>query len=959
MRTLLVRTLPLILLAAFVSCSDDPSDGGDGAADVTEDPAADTTPDADLPDAGDDSDDDAETDGSGDDADAGDDAEAGACSSDDDCDEGSFCISGRCNDLSCRAPEDWVECQDWYNEIEDDLGRFAICREGQCELPCQFDEECADGETCADFGQCVPFTGTLGPGTAGESTGTLRAGVSNVLMDYPIGVPLGGYGERAAFQDGRYAVSLRASAGAVHGLYARAVALDNGTEEVVLVRLPLIFIGDQLHEDISRALQAETGDDWRDNLIISTTHTHSGPCRHWHLPPEPATPLGSFGIGEFHQWFYDLVLASTLEAVRAARADLSPAKIGWTIVEAFDVDDQIGRDRWRATPPFDDNRALVIRIDDMNDVPRAVLFSFGAHGTDNGSDYASGDSLAGAERGFEARIGEEFGVFAPALYFNQNSGSMSPAASSRGHDFPQTIERMGYAFLERVYDDYENIETTDQLTMGSSTLRFPLGYDIMGYDRDQFAATFPPPLGGEYSFGGISCSGRVGGDSDPETYDSLEDLTCAGALQFLLNNTPPSMLQRSQTTAMTLNGLTIQTMPGELSMELSWQILRALRDEHGVDPLSAWTFGYAQDHLFYLLPTNLRGELPPFPGISTPMPPDDYPDFAFSYLQGGYEASMSPWGPNLGDYLVARAVENYGRLIDPAAEIAVPPVLPQQLSPRDMGTFAVDVTPAERVAEIIEPMPEQVERFETIEFAWIGGDPGAEMPQVPEVLLQRQVGEAWEAVITPSTLPYSNREPLFMTRVRQNVDTGLYEWVVRWEELGEFPTGTYRLRVRGNVLTAAETIEPYELTSAPFDMVPSSALVAEFSGLEDTSAVVHIGYPRDERMRFSSFANDPGEVTGNYRMRHPLVPNGFPAPLAETVTAEVEVTVGGDAVFVLDAEDLRVQTRFEQVDGRDGTPQSYLLFDTEVVGAGTHTATVRLEDAAGNIGETSFEFTVP
>lgn len=886
-------------------------------------------------------------------------SEAIACETTDTCPEGSFCIDGVCNDLSCRRATDWVDCRVLLNKIEPDLGRFAVCRDGRCQAACQFDSECADGETCTDFGRCVPFTGVLGEDPPGRSTGPLQAGIGNTLMNYPVGVPLGGYGERAAFQDGRYAVSLRASTGAIHGLYARTVLLDNGIEPLMIVRLPLIFTGDQLHEDIARILQEETGQDWRDNLMISSTHTHSGPCRHWHLPEEPATPLGSFGIGEFHQFFYDLVLESTLESVRAAQADLSPARIGWTIVEDFDGDDQIGRDRWRATPPFDDNRALLIRIDDPEGTPRAVLFSYGAHATDNGSDYASGDVLAGAERAFEAAIGRSFGVYAPALFLNQNSGSMSPASGTRGHDFPQTMERMGHVFLERVYDRFLAIETDAEMTLATNNLRFPLGYDLMGYARDEFAANFPPPLGGEYHYGGISCSGQVGGDSDPTTFDELGDLTCAGALQFLLNNTPPSTLQRSQILTIELNGLTAQTMPGELSMELSWQVLRELRDTHGVDPLSAWTFGYANDHLFYLLPTNLRGELPPFPGISTPQPLDDYPDFAFSYLQGGYEASMSPWGPSLGDYLVARASESFARLAEPDAPIGVANVLPQQIAPRDMGGFEVDITPQARVGEIVLPMPEVVERFETIEFGWIGGDPGAEVDQVPLVALSRNVDGVWETPQIDSLLPYTNREPLFMTRVRDGDAPGVYEWIVRWEELGAFPTGTYRFLISGTFLNDAEEISPYELVGPTFELVESDDLVVEDRGVSDGIAELYVGYPRDERMRFSSGANDPGAVTGNYRMRHPLVANGFPAPLADDATAVLVVSGAGPEPLVLSGDAVSVVVRNEVVEDKAGTPQSYVRVDLGGLPSGTYPTVATVTDAHGNTGTLSFDLVVP
>jgi hypothetical protein len=883
---------------------------------------------------------------------------ATACETETDCADDEFCIRGRCNDLSCRQPSDWDDCAEWFNEIEADSGRFAVCRDQRCQIACLFDNECADGEVCGDFGRCVVSDAVLGEDPSGLSTGPLRVGVANTLMQFPLGVPLGGYGERAAGNDGRYAVSLRASAGAVHALYARAIALDNDSDQALMIRLPLIFTGDQLHEDVAQALQDATGQDWRDNLIISSTHTHSGPCRHWHLPEDAAAPLGAFGIGEFDQYFYNYVLASTLEAAQEAIANLAPGRVGWTIVESFDTDDQVGRDRWRATPPFDDNRALLMRFEDVDGVPIAAIISFGAHGTDNDSDYASGDMLAGAERALEAELGDEYGRFVPVLYFNQNSGGMSPAGGVRGHHFPQTMERLGGTFVDRVWDGFQSITMSSELTLGTSNLRFELGYDLLGYERDEFAGPGQRPFGGEYHYGGISCSGRQGGDSDPETFDSLEDLVCVGALQFLLNNNPPSTMTKSHIATMSINGLTVTTMPGELTMELSWQVLRALRDEFEVDPAAAWTFGYTNDHLFYLLPTNLRGELPSFPGISTPQAPDDYPDFAFSYLQGGYEASMSPWGPNLGDYLVDRAVESYARMLDADAPTERAEPLPQHLSPRPPTDYDTDVTPDALAGELLVDVPSTVQRFETIEVAWVGGDPAAEPRQIPRVSLMR-ISEGVEVVRRRSEAEYTNYEPVMMTRTRFNEETSVWEWVVRWEEGATFPRGSYRFDIEGHRFNAAGEAVPYTLSTSEFQLVPTDTLT--FSdpvvNSDDGTVSVNVAYPADERMRFLSEADDPGAVSGNFRMRHPMVPTGTGAPIEvlSSVGTQVDVRFGQtSAEFELDRSKVTLTETTQTVNSWSDVPASAITMLVGTPGSTGLEITIDFQDVYGNTGTTTF-----
>jgi len=990
-RALRVATFTMLLLA-LAACSSD-----DGATPPTTDPdVEDATTDADDPDAAPDADvegpdpevspDDVDIDETTipDDADTDDINldELLPCTEQEDCQRGHYCVDDLCFPFTCRNEGNWVDCERRLNEIEPDYGRFAICREQLCIRACQSDLECGDGELCTDFGECVPFEGEItGIHPGGDAPAPLQVGLSNTLWNYPIGVPLGGYGERAAFDDGRYAASLRASAGTMHGLYIRSMVLDVGDRQFMFIRIPIIFIGADLHEAVARALQETTGRDWRDSLIISATHTHSGPCRHWALPEFAVAPLGAFGIGEYHDYFHELLLESTVLSAREALDDLQPAQLGWKIVEAFDMDDVIGRDRWRQTPPFDDNRVLLIRVDNMDDEPIAFMFSFGAHGTDNSSDYASGDVLGGAEQWLEFELGRRYGHFVNTMFINQNSGSMSPAAGVQGHRFPQTMERLGWAFTEKVLDEFLELETSTELSIRAHTHRFPINYDVLGYERGELAGRIGRPSGGEYHYGGLSCVGPFGGDDDYSTHQDPEQMNCGGALHFLLLNQPPTTMMASQITIGEFtqgdDSLTFLTQPGELAMELSWEIIRELRNEFGVDPLKAWTFGYANDHLLYLLPTNLRGERPPFPGLSLPHPsdtsrdadgfpntpgaPDDYPDFAFSLLQGGYESTMSPWGYRTGDYMIHQALSAYLRLENPNAEISTPDIYPQQFTRRER-TFPIDPTPAALAGSVVLEMPAEVTRLDPVEFAWVGGDPGAEMPQVPVVTLERRVDGTFEPVVLENTQLYTNLEPRFMTRVRETVDD-TYEWVVRWEELKDFPTGTYRLVVSGHYLPegAGAAITPYSLMSREFEVVPNTEMIVT-SSIEGTTLSGTIGYPAATRMDFLDERRDRGAVTGHFRMRHPMVPTDVSdPPIADEDidVASVTVTVMGRAETAEEATSL--STQGESVEGRGGVPVTRYTVDLSALGlpSGTHTLEVSVEDFHGNRGTSTVEYTAP
>ncbi len=946
MRRLFVLIAACLFLAAACSDPDTSQENNNLEPDVGAD-AADGTDDADAADGGD--------------VDTG----PTTCEYQVDCPDGTYCEDTICVEApECPGLQQWEQCVAAFEEIDAALARRAYCDGSHCKVGCIVDQDCHDGQVCTDNGQCVDFGGEItGEHPGGDTREALQAGVANTLMTFPIGLSQGGYGSRASTNAGRYVESLDKTSGQMHGLYARAFVLDNGERQLMFVRLPVIFPSMPLHEAVARKLQAETGRDWRDSLVISGTHTHSGPTRYWQLPGDAALPLGSFGTDEFHQQVFDWTVDSTFEAAQAALDDLSEARFGWEIVEGFDTDDRVSSDRWGQTPPFDDNRLLVFRIDDGEGNPRAVMMSYGTHGTVHGDSYFTGDVLAGAERALEARLGEDHDRFVPVLYFSQNGGTMSPRGDHWGHKDTDRYEALGHTVAERVLAAMDDIQTTDDLALDGVTHRFPITYEGLGYEDGEWQTSL---LGegspnDQYSFGALQCGSD--GDDDYSTHSTPPVNNCAMPIHFANHHRSATLFAKSQMTALTVGELTVVTMPGEASMELGWQVLREARDRYGVDPLSSWIFGYAQDHQFYLTPTNLRGELPPFPGISTPQAPDDYPDFAFSWFQGGYEAKMSVWGWKFGDFLVERAMETVGRLAGEEVDDELPPALPTEFSRADDNPFPVDATDAGRVATIVEDVPETVARLTPIEFAWVGGDPGAEMPQAPRVVLERQDGASFEEVQTKSRRPHDNREPVMLTRVRSSEDSEDWQWVVRWEAPKDVAAGQYRFRVEGHYLDDGDERQAYEALSRTFELAPNEELSVDVAADETTISGV-LGYPPGEPLAFRSTAEDKGRVGGNFRMRHPKVPLGTSAPLvagADIDAADITIRIldGTTEVATLSGADVTVTTADETVDGRDGVPVTRYEADVPELDPGSYDAEIDVVDVYGNHGSAASTLDVP
>lgn len=200
-----------------------------------------------------------------------------------------------------------------------------------------------------------------------------------------------------------------------------------------------------------------------------------------------------------------------------------------------------------------------------------------------------------------------------------------------------------------------------------------------------------------------------------------------------------------------------------------------------------------------------------------------------------------------------------------------------------------------------------------------------------------------------------------LTRRRENSDD--WEWVVRWEEIQNFPTGEYRFRVEGHYLDATEARQGYEATSRTFEVVATDMLQVEIATSE-TAVEGRLGYPPAARLQYEGTSDDPGKVTGNFRMRHPHAGAGVSAPLVvgEDVTAAdvtVRVMDGTSEVLLATGADLTLTTAAETVGARAGVPVTRYSVDVSSLASGSYTVEVAVRDAYGNTGVGTAMLTVP
>jgi hypothetical protein len=277
-----------------------------------------------------------------------------------------------------------------------------------------------------------------------RAMGGIRAGFSEVPFDLPEGTPLGGYGgaERrlhpSRWKFGKRPVFFKPAMGTSDAVRSKSMVLKSDTGKLAFVSLDLVAISADFRKDLLERLQGSgfhTG-----NLMVSATHTHSGPGG---LSRNPFWELAA--LDTFRKETYRAVLDSAAQAVTRADADAARAKME-TI--RFEVP---GAQRNRRNHPERvDRQARLILAKAESGAILGSLVLFSVHGTalEDNNLFFSADVPGGIERGLNQAFSEynlSHGIAsAPqpvSLFVNGAVGDISPNDSDA-----DGIQRIGAIF---------------------------------------------------------------------------------------------------------------------------------------------------------------------------------------------------------------------------------------------------------------------------------------------------------------------------------------------------------------------------------------------------------------------------------------------------------------------------------------------------------------------------------
>jgi hypothetical protein len=207
--------------------------------------------------------------------------------------------------------------------------------------------------------------------------------------------------------------------GAIDSLRAKALVLANNDAKVGFLTVDAVGILGELVDRIhAKAVSMGSTLD-RGQLVVSASHTHSGPgsltsLHFWELA----------GSDLLHAPLRDAFVAKCAEALVTAESNLQPAKLG---AASSSLSGVTTNRRAGVSPAITagmvDTELGVIRVDKAGGAPLAVLWNFAVHGTayDATNMKFSADVMGAASTLAETALG------VPALFANGAEGDTAPA----------------------------------------------------------------------------------------------------------------------------------------------------------------------------------------------------------------------------------------------------------------------------------------------------------------------------------------------------------------------------------------------------------------------------------------------------------------------------------------------------------------------------------------------------
>jgi neutral ceramidase len=271
--------------------------------------------------------------------------------------------------------------------------------------------------------------------------GKLKAGAARVNITPYVGINLSGFGNRT-----------KESAGIHDDLYAKAVVLDDGSMKIGMVSCDLLNLDESSIASIREKANKLTGIDV-ENIMVSTTHTHSGPL---------TSPLR--GFGKLDREWVSIMEKQVAGAIAIANSRLQEAGIG---AGSGHVEININRREKRddrVVLGFNpggsiDYQVGVIRIDDLEHKPLCAIVNYACHPVVlGGNNYLLSADYPGYAMALVEKVLDNDSV---AMFLNGTTGDINPI----GRGTFEEAQKTGNILGAEVIKVWEGINTVSDVEL--------------------------------------------------------------------------------------------------------------------------------------------------------------------------------------------------------------------------------------------------------------------------------------------------------------------------------------------------------------------------------------------------------------------------------------------------------------------------------------------------------------
>ena len=261
----------------------------------------------------------------------------------------------------------------------------------------------------------------------------------------------------------------RTSTGVHDPLLSSALYLFDGRTPLLFVANDIIFVGKATAQRVRQRIE-EASSVPAANILVSATHTHSGPSTvdYISLADDPFVPRVD---ARYLQLFEDGIVAAAVEAVKRAQ----PAEVGLAIADGAGV----GTNRRDPTGPADPQVPVLLVRSAANGDPIACMIVCSMHPTvlREASKVVSGDFPGMARRFLQDHL---LGPDCPMLHHTGPAGNQSPRHVLRGNTVEEA-QRLGETLGRAVAD-----------AIGKITFKSSLDLNVQRALVDLPRRAFPP-----------------------------------------------------------------------------------------------------------------------------------------------------------------------------------------------------------------------------------------------------------------------------------------------------------------------------------------------------------------------------------------------------------------------------------------------------------------------------------